>query len=136
MRYAGLIDLRLRFELWDRPELCDPWLSGAGPPLRMRDDLVALTNGPQADGINLRARSGGARVDMRSTLGAKRLRPLVSALGSLDVDFRVAGKQPESVFARKGMHAERGPENVWQSVQLQSRVLSSSISASKVTYPQ
>jgi hypothetical protein len=43
---------------------------------------------------------------MRSTFRAKRLWPLVSALGGLDVDFRFARKQSESVVPRKGVHAE------------------------------
>jgi hypothetical protein len=43
---------------------------------------------------------------MRSTFRAKRLWPLVAAFGSLDVDFRFAREQPESVFPREGVHAE------------------------------
>ena len=39
---------------------------------------------------------------------AKRLRPLVSGFGGLDVNFRFAREQPESVFPREGVHAERG----------------------------
>ena len=82
-------DLRLFFELPHRPDVCDPWLSGARPPLRMGDDLVALTNGAHADGVNRGACSDGHRVDMRSTFRAKRLWPLVSAFGGLDIDFRL-----------------------------------------------
>ena len=104
---CGLIDLRLLLELSDRPDVCDPWLSGARPPLRMGDNLVALTNGAHTDGVDLGTCSDGRRVNMRSTFRAKRLRPLVSALGGLDVDFRFARKQPESVFPCEGVHAER-----------------------------
>ena len=88
--------------------MCDPWLSGARPPLRIGNDLVALTNGAHADGVNRGACSDGHRVDMRSTFRAKRLWPLVSAFGGLDVNFRFAREQPESVFPREGVHAERG----------------------------
>jgi len=74
----------------------------------MGDDLVTLMNGAQTDGVNLGACSDGCRVDMRSTFRAKRLWPLVSAFGGLDVNFRFAREQPESVFPREGVHAERG----------------------------
>ena len=74
----------------------------------MGNDLVALTNGAHTDGVNLGACSDGRRVDMRSIFRAKRLWPLVSAFGGLDVDFRFAREQPESVFPREGVHAERG----------------------------
>src|SRR5215468_8730845 len=70
------------------------------------NDLVALTNGAHADGVNLGACSDRRRVDMRSTFRAKRLWPLVAAFGGLDVDFRFAREQPESVFSREGVHAE------------------------------
>src|SRR5215831_1308052 len=103
---AGLIDLRLLFERSHRPDVCEPWLRGAGPPLRAGDDLVALTNGAHADGVNLGACSDRRCVDMRSTFRAKRLWPFVAAFGGLDVDFRLARKQPESVFPREGVHAE------------------------------
>jgi hypothetical protein len=43
---------------------------------------------------------------MRSTFRAKRLWPLVAAFGGLDVDFRFAREQPESIFPREGVHAE------------------------------
>ena len=78
----------------------------------------------------------GRSINMRSTFRAKRLRPLVSALGGLDVYFRFAREQPEASSRVKVCTRNAEPENVWQSVQLQSRVLSGSISASKVMYPQ
>ena len=87
--------------------MCDPWLSGARPPLRIGDDLVALTNGAHTYGVNLGTCSVGRRVDMRSTFRAKRLWSLVPAFGNLDVDFRFAREQPESAFPCEGVHAER-----------------------------
>ena len=63
---------------------------------------------PTRNGVNLGASSDGHRVNMRCTFRAKCLWPLVSALGGLDVDFRFAREQPESVFPREGVHAERG----------------------------
>ena len=65
-------------------------------------------DGAHADGVNLGAWPDGRGVDMRSTFWAKRLRPLVSALGGLDVDFRFARKQLETIFAGVHDDAERG----------------------------
>ena len=83
--------------------------AGASPPLRLGDDLIALPDGAHADGVNLRACSGRGRVDVRATFRAKRLWPLVAAFSGLDIDFWLAREQPESIFPRKGVHAECRP---------------------------
>src|SRR6266705_391165 len=60
---AGLVDLRLLFKLSHRPDVRDPWLRGARPYLHLGDDLVALTNGAQSNGVNLGSCSTCRRIN-------------------------------------------------------------------------
>jgi hypothetical protein len=105
---AGLINLRLLFDLSHRPELRDPWLRGARPYLHTRGDLIALTNCACSNGVSLGSCPDCRRINWRSTFRAERLWPFIPAFAGLDVDFQFARKQLESIFAGVRDHAERG----------------------------
>src|SRR5262249_5657066 len=89
---AGLIDLRLLFNLSHRPDVRDPWLRGARPHLHLRRDLIALTNCAYSNGVNLGSCSGCRRINWRSTFRAERLWPFIPAFAGLHVDFQFARK--------------------------------------------
>src|SRR4051812_16000696 len=105
---ASLIDRRLLFELSHRPDVRGPWLRRARPYLHTWGDLVALTYGAHANGVDFGPVTSGRRVNWRSTLWAKRLRPLIPTFAGFDVDFQLAREQFERVFSRVRVHAERG----------------------------
>src|SRR5262245_66626861 len=57
--------------------------------------------------MDLRIGVCAGRVDRRAAMGAKRLRPLVSALSRLDVDLQLTLQEPEAAFFRLRHGAER-----------------------------
>src|SRR4029453_2209588 len=84
-----------------------PLLRRPTPVLQLGRELIPLVEGADTDRMDLRVRVSAGRVDGRTAIGAKRLRPLVSTLSGLDIDLEFTLQEPEAAFFRRHYGAER-----------------------------